>query len=108
MKVGKKVVAAGVVAALAVVGGTGIAVASGGDDDATDTPITGPALDRARTAALDHLGGGKVTGTEIDDEESYYEVEVTRDDGSQVDVQLDRSFQVVSQKADREGEHEAG
>jgi hypothetical protein len=41
-----------------------------------------------------------VTDTEVGDEESYYEIEVTRDDGSQVDVQLDRSFQVVGDEAD--------
>ena len=40
--------------------------------------------------------------TEVGDEESYYEVEVTLDDGSQVDVQLDRSFAVVGSEADRE------
>ena len=34
------------------------------------------------------------------DEESFYEVEVTLDDGSQVDVQLDRSFNVVGDEAD--------
>jgi uncharacterized membrane protein YkoI len=44
-----------------------------------------------------------VTETEVDDEESYYEVEVTLDDGSQVDVQLDRSFNVVGSSADHEG-----
>jgi hypothetical protein len=43
-----------------------------------------------------------VTGTEVGDEESYYEVEVTLDDGSQVDVQLDRQFAVVSSSADSE------
>ena len=47
-------------------------------------------------------GGGSVTETETGDEESYYEVEVTRDDGSQVDVQLDRQFNVVGQSADSE------
>lgn len=108
MKVGKKVIAAGSIAALAVVGGTGIAVATGGEDDAADTPITGSALDRASVAALDYVGEGTVTGTEIDDEESYYEIEVRRADGSRVDVQLDRSFKVVEQIADRGGEHEAG
>ena len=60
-----------------------------------DVPITGPDLDRASAAALEFLGEGRVTGTEIEDEESYYEVEVTRDDGSEVDVQLDESFNVV-------------
>ena len=108
MKVGKKIVAAGAVAAVALAAGTGIAVASGSEDDAADTPITGSALEQASAAALDHVGDGKVTGTEIDDEESYYEVEVRLPDGSQVDVQLDKSFTVVSQKADRGGEHEAG
>ena len=58
------------------------------------------ALDRANRAALAHTGGGRVTGTEVGDEESYYEVEVTRSGGGQVDVQLDRSFKVVSQAAD--------
>ncbi len=33
-----------------------------------------------------------VTGTEVGDEESYYEVEVTKADGSQVDVQLNDNF----------------
>jgi hypothetical protein len=45
-----------------------------------------------------------VTETEVGDEESYYEVEVTRPDGSQVDVQLDRDFNVVSSATDSEGE----
>ena len=33
-----------------------------------------------------------MTGTEVGDEESYYEIEVTLDDGRQVDVQLDESL----------------
>ncbi len=43
-----------------------------------------------------------MTGTEVGDEDSYYEVEVTLPDGSQVDVQLDEGFQVVSADADSE------
>ena len=73
--------------------------AAGGDDDATDRAITGGALDRAKAAALADTPG-KVTETEVGDEESYYEVEVTRADGSQVDVQLDRHFRVVGSEAD--------
>ena len=69
---------------------------------ATETPIRGADLERASAAALEHTGGGAVTGTEVDDEESYYEVEVTLDDGSQVDVQLDRDFQVVGSETDHE------
>ena len=40
--------------------------------------------------------------TEVGDEDSYYEVEVTLPDGSQVDVQLDEDFAVVSADADSE------
>ncbi len=70
---------------------------AGGDGD---QPITGPALETASDAALDHTGGGVVTETEVGDEDSYYEVEVTLDDGSQVDVQLVEDFNVVGQEAD--------
>jgi uncharacterized membrane protein YkoI len=91
-------------AAVAVlgVGGAAIAGATGGDDDGGEQAITGSALDRASQAALQATGGGKVTETEVGDEESYYEVEVTKDDGSQVDVQLDRGFNVVDQTGDNE------
>jgi hypothetical protein len=85
---------------LAVIGGgTGIAIAATVGDD-NSSPITGPALQRARAAALSHTGGGRVTGTEEGDEESYYEVEVTLSGGGQVDVQLDKNFKVVSQASD--------
>jgi uncharacterized membrane protein YkoI len=97
----KTTLIAAAVAALAGAG-AGIAVATG-DDDATDKPIRADALDRAGAAALEHTGGGRVTETEVGDEESYYEVEVTRADGSQVDVQLDRGFKVVGAEGDDDG-----
>jgi uncharacterized membrane protein YkoI len=90
------IIAAAVVIAAA---GATAAAAAGGDDTATDRAITGGALDRAKAAALADTPG-KVTETEVGDEESYYEVEVTRADGSQVDVQLDRNFRVVGSEAD--------
>ena len=71
--------------------------AAPGDSEA---PIPPTDIDRASAAALAYLGSGRVTGTEIEDEESYYEVEVTRDDGTQVDVQLDENFNVVSTEDD--------
>jgi uncharacterized membrane protein YkoI len=96
------VIAVVAIAALAA-GGAAIAGATGGgDDDGGDKAITGTALDRASAAALQATGGGKVTGTEVGDEESYYEVEVTKSDGSQVDVQLDKGFNVVGSAADHE------
>jgi uncharacterized membrane protein YkoI len=99
----RTLIAALAIAALGA-GGTAIAGAAGGGDDGDghDKAISGSALDRASAAALKATGGGKVTETEVGDEESYYEVEVTRADGSQVDVQLDRGFDVVGQKADDE------
>jgi hypothetical protein len=96
-----KLLIAGVLAVVLAVGGAGIAVAASGDDEQSPA-ITGPALDRASAAALDHTGDGDVTETEVGDEESYYEVEVTKADGSQVDVQLNRAFQVVGSSTDRE------
>jgi uncharacterized membrane protein YkoI len=93
------------VLAIAALGAGGAAIAgaaSGGDDDGGDKAITGTALDRASAAALQATRGGKVTETEVGDEESYYEVEVRQPDGSQVDVQLDRGFNVVGNTADHE------
>ena len=95
------VVAAAAIAAL-VVGGVAIAGAAGGgdDDDGGDRAISGRALDRASAVALAETGGGEVTETEVGDEEGAYEVEVTRPDGSQVDVHLDAAFHVVSSADD--------
>ena len=89
------------VGAAAVAIGIGIATAQ--PDDGEGTPITGEALTKASQAALAFTGGGTVTGTEIGDEESLYEVEVTLADGSQVDVQLDDAFAVVGSKTDAPG-----
>lgn len=71
--------------------------ASGGD---IDHPITGTDLDQASAVALAFTGEGRVTGTEVGDEESYYEVEVTLEDGTQIDVQLNEGFNVVGSEAD--------
>lgn len=97
----KLLIAGGVVAAAAI---AGTAVAAAGDDDDNEAPITGGALDQATAAALEHTGEGRVTETEVGDEDSYYEVEVTLDDGSQIDVQLDRDFQVVGDEVDSPGD----
>jgi uncharacterized membrane protein YkoI len=91
--------AAGV--ATVALGAGAVAVAATGGDD-TDTPITGTELEQASAAALAHTGQGRVTGTEVGDEDSYYEVEVTLNDGSQIDVQLDKSFRIVTTTADVE------
>jgi len=98
----KRWIAAGAALLVLTIGAT-MAFASaeheGRDDDATQRAITGEALERASEAALEHTGGGEVTETEVGDEESYYEVEVTTDDG-QVDVQLDKGFRVVGSESE--------
>ena len=103
MKTRRAILIAGGVIAGASIAGASVAISSTGDDgsdDGSEVPITGVELEQATRAALDHTGGGTVTETEVGDEESYYEVEVTLDDGSQVDVQLDESFNVVDVMAD--------
>jgi uncharacterized membrane protein YkoI len=96
---------------VAAIAGAGIAAASasgddegGPDDDGTERAITGEELERASEAALAHTGGGRVTGSEIDDEESKYEIEVTLENGDQIDVQLDEEFKVVSMENDGAGD----
>jgi uncharacterized membrane protein YkoI len=103
----RSIIAVAVIAVLGA-GGAAIAVATGGDDDGSDKAITGSALQRASAAALDHTGGGRVTETEVGDEEGYYEVEVTRDDGSQVDVHLGRDFKVLGAQSDDDGSGDDG
>ncbi len=102
-----KAIAVGAAAAALAAAGAGVATATGGGDD-SEAPITGSALDRASAAALDHLGGGTVSETEVGDEESLYEVEVTNADGSQTDVQLNRDFGVVGEETDGAGEDDSG
>jgi hypothetical protein len=100
------IVAAAAAAVFAAgVGGAAAAVAGVATED--DQPITGPALARAEQAALAYTGGGRVTGTEVGDEDSYYEVEVTLPDGRQVDVQLDENFAVVGASADEQPDDES-
>jgi uncharacterized membrane protein YkoI len=91
------VVLVAVVASIAA----GIAVAGARDDH--ESPITGDALARASAAAVAATGGGRVTETEVGDEDAYYEVEVTLEDGREVDVHLDRSFALVSSASDSDG-----
>jgi hypothetical protein len=76
----------------------------GGKDDGNGTPVAGSELDRASAVALKATGGGTVTGSELRDEEGYYEIEVARPDGTQVDVHLDQNLNVLDASADGGGE----
>src|SRR3989338_1379895 len=76
------------------------------EEDESEIPISGNALERAGVVALEYIGEGKVTDTEIDDEEGYYEIEITLDDGGEVDVHLDENFRVLSKEYDSNDEDE--
>ena len=94
----------GALALAVVAAGTGLAVASGGDDE---QQLTGSALDQASAAALEHTGGGTVLEAEPGDDGAAYGVEIRLDDGSVVGVALDENFDVVGPEdegaSDQEG-----
>ena len=91
---------AAVVATMLLVG-AGVAYATGSGDDDAEQQATGPGIEKAKSVALEQVNG-RVTGTEVGDEEGYYEVEITKDDGSQVDVHLDKNYNVLSTPDDHE------
>ena len=100
-----KIAAAATVAAALALGGAAWAIAGGGDDDGPGA--TGPAAEKAKAAALAHLGGGTANAVEKGDEESAWEVEVTKPGGGTVDVQLDENLDVVGVEGDSENEEES-
>lgn len=92
-----RLIAAGTIlgTAIAVAAG-GIAVAGNGDDGPASHHYTEHQAEQARKAALDATGGGVANSVESDSENgATYEVEVTRLDGTTVDVRLDATFEVV-------------
>lgn len=83
-------------AAIVVLGGAGIAVAATDPFDQDNDALTGTSLERASDAALAEVGEGTVTEAErSDDLDHAYTVEVRREDGSDVDVELDEDYEVV-------------
>jgi uncharacterized membrane protein YkoI len=77
----------------------GIAMAQGTGSDDRDERLSGAAAERAGAAALEAVGSGRVTAVERDSDNAY-EVEVTKPDGSTVDVELDRALRVVERDVD--------
>ena len=95
-----RITAVAAVALALALGGAAWAVAGGGDDGAS---ATGPGAERARAAALAHLGGGTANAVERDSEDgATWEVEVTKANGKTVDVRLDASYGVVVVEGDSE------
>jgi uncharacterized membrane protein YkoI len=93
---------AAAVAMLLALGAAGIAYANGGD---SEEQLTGPEAEKAKSAAIAAVGGGTVTEVEPDDGNGTgaFEVEVTREDGSQLEVHLDGDYNVVGFLADEDG-----
>ena len=98
--------AAGAVVAVGISTAGGVAIATNGDDDGPAShAYTQEQADAASAAALEATGGGTVNSVEIDDENgATYEVEVTKPDGTTVDVRLDESYEVVVIEGDSEDE----
>jgi uncharacterized membrane protein YkoI len=97
------IIAAATTALAAAGAGTAIAV-SGGDDADGDRQATGAGADRARAAAL-AITGGIANAVERDSEDgATWEVEVTKPDGTTVDVRLDADFGLVVVEQDSERE----
>jgi uncharacterized membrane protein YkoI len=99
----KKMVLVAAVALMLLIG-AGVAYATGSDASGGDTSeqSTGPGMAQAKSVALDHVNG-RVSATEFQDEEGYYEVEVTKPDGTRVDVHLDKNYNVLDAQSDGGG-----
>jgi uncharacterized membrane protein YkoI len=69
-----------------------------------DRQATGSRAKQAKAAALRTTGGGTANAVERDSENgATWEVEVTKPDGTTVDVRLDRNYNLVVIEADSEG-----
>jgi uncharacterized membrane protein YkoI len=91
------------IAIVGAIGAGGVAVATSGDDGAASHQYTQEQADAATKAALAATGGGTANSVESDTENgATYEVEVTKPDGTTVDVRLDESYQVVVIEGDSE------
>lgn len=85
----------------AVVGVSGAAAATGGDDG--DQNVTSKQAQVAKDAALQATQGGTAHSVEMDSENgATWEVEVTRTDDTTVDVRLDENYEVVVIEGDSE------
>ncbi len=78
-----------------------VAASSGEDDGPASHQYTQQQADAATKAALEATKGGTANSVESDNENgATYEVEVTKNDGSTVDVRLDEQYKVVVIKGD--------
>jgi hypothetical protein len=102
----RKLVILGVAVAALGAGGIGVAQAVGGD---SDEQATGPQAERAKRAAVESVGGGRVVGVEREDEGSTaWEVEVVADDGREVELELNENLERVAVESDDDADERDG
>ncbi|GAA0966262.1 PepSY domain-containing protein [Frigoribacterium faeni] len=100
----KSLLIAGGIAGVLVLGGGGVAIASGLDDR-----VSPQSRDRAQEAALAETGGGTVTEVDtLDDGLAGYEVEVTLPDGRETHVLLGDDYSVASSRIDDDSRDDSG
>ena len=93
----KRILIAGVVIVTAGAGGVAAVQAGSGDDETA----TGPQAERAGAAAVKIAGGGSAASVERDAEgRRVWEVEVTKADGSSLEVDLDAALEQVAAEPD--------
>jgi hypothetical protein len=101
MSGGRKLLIAGATVILLAAGGVGIAQAVGGD---SEEQVSGPEADRAKQAAVEAVGGGRVVGVERDDDGgAAWEVEVQRG-GRELEVALDGNLKPVGSETEDDGD----
>jgi hypothetical protein len=83
------------------VGGVAYAVGTG-------ERVTGHDAEKAKSTALEAVGGGTITEVDRADGDGAFEVEVERADGSQIEVHLHRAYEVVGRGAGDDGPDKDG
>ncbi|GGN37003.1 PepSY domain-containing protein [Streptomyces fuscichromogenes] len=78
--------------------------AAGDTDDETEPPLTGDIKQKAEAAALAEYPGTVVKSEEDAEKPGMYAVEVKQQDGTSIEVYLDKSFKVTDTK--KEGTEE--
>jgi hypothetical protein len=89
------------ITAVAVLALAGVALA-GGTFESDDSSLTGRQAAQAKAAALGFVAGTAGAVERDGENGATYEVEVTKPDGSQVDVRLDEAFKLVATDGDSE------
>jgi uncharacterized membrane protein YkoI len=90
--------------ALAQAGSSGQGAEKQAEHGEHDKSATGSGADKAKAAALRITRGGHANAVELDGENgATWEVEVTKPNGTTVDVRLDQDYKLVVVERDGEG-----